>query len=107
MKYVLTVCLLLFSAIMFSACCTKPWQKYPALKKPDVAYRTGHSHGYDLYIWNCYKNERIVVFTYSAEMSCKEPQMQKTICGQKTLIEKRLQKQQKLPIPKSQKWPEK
>ena len=73
-------------------------------RQPDKSYRTGETHGYDVYIWNCLNNKRIVIYRFTAEMTCKEPVKETTICGDNTNIEKKLAKIKKKPVPDICKW---
>lgn len=57
---------------------------------PDRSCRTGEVHGYDVYIWECIDQQRVVVYAYSGETSCEEPQREVVACGQLTAIEQEL-----------------
>lgn len=57
---------------------------------PDRSCRSGSPAGYDLYIWNCDGNLRTVIYQYSGEMSCQEPQKETAACGALTPIEQKL-----------------
>ena len=73
---------------------------------PDSSFRTGSVAGYDVYIWECLDGQRTVIFKYSAEMSCRDPEMQKAPCGDITDIEKSLEGQSTMPVPEGLTWPE-
>lgn len=57
---------------------------------PDHSCRTGTTHGYDVYTWNCINNQKVVVYQYSSEMTCQKPHKEITACGQLTPIEKKI-----------------
>jgi len=92
--------------IFLGACCTQPWNRFPQLKRPDTSYRTGHSHGYDLYIWECREGKRMVVYRHAGGMTCSEPVLETAPCGGQTPIEKKLASEEKRLVPDQQKWPD-
>jgi hypothetical protein len=97
---------LLLLVMAAASCCRRPWSMFPDMPgSPDQSYRTGSVFGYDVYIWECLKGERIVIFQYSAEMSCRKAEMQKVPCGQQAPIEKEIEKMEKSPVPDGMRWP--
>lgn len=93
--------------IATGGCCEKPWDAHPADVAPDRSCRTGSVHGYDVYIWECREGQREVVYYYSAEMSCKEPEKETAACGERTPIEKELGEKvgdDCEPVPESMRW---
>lgn len=97
----------LLLVIILTGCCARPWKVFRQLPPPDESYRTGvgGTHGYDVYIWNCYDNKRVVVYSFSAEMSCKNPEKEETECGGLTPLEKELKDIKKDPVPDMMRWP--
>lgn len=39
------------------------------LPKPDRAFQTGAAAGYNVYVWECYRNKHIVVYNFRAKCS--------------------------------------
>ncbi len=81
---------LILLVFLLTGCCSEPWKVFPMSVAPDVSCRTGTTHGYDIYIWDCYQNEKVVISQYSTEATCQAPEQQKTKCGQLTEIERKL-----------------
>jgi hypothetical protein len=79
--------LLLF---LLTGCCQPPWEKFEISTPPDRSCRTGTTHGYDVYIWNCQNNQKVVIYQYSTEMTCQKSQKETARCGELTSIEKTL-----------------
>jgi len=94
----------LLIAFLLTSCCRRAWKVYRKLPTPDEAYRTGTTHGYTVHIWNCYHNKRVVVYQFSAEMSCKDPEKEEVACGEQAEIEKELEGQDKKPLTDLSKW---
>lgn len=82
--------LLILIALFFTGCCQTPWETYKISTHPDRSCRTGTTHGYDVYIWNCQNNQKVALYQYSTEMSCQKPQKETASCGELTPIEKTL-----------------
>jgi hypothetical protein len=104
LRGVMVLCLLL----ILTGCCQKPWQAFPMAAAPDRSCRTGTTHGYDVYIWDCYQKQKTVIYQYSAEMSCQSPQREIVACGKLTAIEKQLKSKigkNCQPVPELQAWP--
>lgn len=80
----------LFVLLAITGCCEDPWEAYPTEEAPDRSCRTGSVEGYDVYIWKCRDDQREVVYRYSAEMSCDEPEKETVSCGERTPIEEEL-----------------
>lgn len=94
----------LLIVLLLTGCCRRAWKVYKKLPTPDEAYITGTTHGYTVYIWNCHHNKRVVVYQYSAEMSCKDPEKEEVACGEQTEIEKELEGQEKKPVTDLKNW---
>ncbi len=94
-------------ATTLSSCCARAWKVFRELPPPDESYRTGlgGTHGYDVYIWNCHEDKRVVVFSFSAEMSCKGPEKEETECGGMTPLEVTLREVKKDSVPEMMRWP--
>src|SRR5262245_61642294 len=76
--------------VLISSC---SWNKYivaAGLPAPDRAYQTGTIYGYDVFIWDCYQNKRIVLWHTSAEMTSGPFTREETVCGGVTPIEEKL-----------------
>lgn len=94
--------LLSATVIVLLVCCagtmlvlisSSSWNKYivaAGLPTPDRAYQTGTIYGYDVFIWECYQNKRIVVWHTSAEMTSGPFAREETVCGGTTPIEEKL-----------------
>jgi hypothetical protein len=98
-------CTLLMAA---GGCCPHPWDKYPMSLKPDRACRTGSPSGYDVYLWKCVQQQKVVIYQFSGEMSCQQPQKQTAACGELTAIEKELGAavdESCRPVPDAMRWP--
>lgn len=80
---------LLLGALL-AGCCSKPWEKFPMPVRPDRSCRTGSASGYDVHIWTCLNQQHVVIYKYTAEMSCAEPQKEVTTCSELTPIEQQL-----------------
>ena len=80
---------LLLGAVL-SGCCSKPWEKFAMPVRPDRSCRTGGASGYDVHIWTCLNQQRVVIYKYTAEMSCAEPQKEVSACSELAPIEQRL-----------------
>lgn len=66
----------------------EPWTSYPERTPPDEQYIAGGvTHGYEIYVWECLRGQRVVVYDYKAEWSCESPKRQTAPCGTKTPIE--------------------
>jgi hypothetical protein len=95
-------------ALVLSGCCTHPWEKFPMTTAPDRSCRTGSPSGYDVYLWSCTNNQHVVVYQFSAENSCQQPQKDTAACGEMTPIETTLGAAVAAgcrPVPESLKWP--
>lgn len=90
MRTPLMVLFHLLAGLMLAGCCSSPWNKFPMPVAPDRSCRTANVAGYDVYIWNCYEQQRVVIYKYSAEMSCEEPKKETTPCGGQAPIESKL-----------------
>lgn len=103
-------CLLLL-LLLLVGCCSRPWQTFDMPSPPDRSCRTnGGVSGYDVYIWKCVNNQKVVISQYTAEMSCKKAQKETVACGQLTPLEKtlgELVKEGCSEVPESQQWPKK
>lgn len=99
--------LILLGALSSAGCCGAPWSSFPMATAPDRACRTGGAAGYDVYIWSCYNQQRVVIYKFSGELSCQEPQRETASCGGQTAIEKKLAadvQQGCRPVPASLQW---
>lgn len=80
----------LLTAALLPGCCSAPWEKFPMSARPDRSCRTGGASGYDVHIWTCLNNEHVVIYKYTAEMSCAEPKKEVSPCGELTALEQML-----------------
>jgi hypothetical protein len=63
--------------------------------EPDHLCQTGSTHGFDIAIWECHEENRVVAWRTSAEMSCSEVQRESTDCGGVTDFERTLSEGEK------------
>ena len=73
---------------------------------PDSSFRTAGTHGYDVYVWNCVDGQRTVIYKYTAEMTCADPEMVTGPCGEITGFESSLKGMNVVPVPYNLRWPE-
>jgi len=97
--------LILFALAAVTGCCSESWVKFPVMQGPDLSYRTGADGGYDVYIWNCMNNRRVVIYKFTASFTCREPEKQTSQCGEITPIEAELKDTSKRRVPDSLLWP--
>jgi len=57
------------------------------LPKPDRAFQTGAAAGYNVYVWECYRNKHIVVYNFTGEMFSGPYKREESACGTLTPIE--------------------
>lgn len=92
---VLLLCCAGAALFVFSSCSVNKYIVAAGLPTPDRAYQTGTIYGYDVYIWECYQNKRIVLWKTSAEMTSGPFTREETVCGGTTPIEAKLAEAQK------------
>ncbi|HXH75051.1 MAG TPA: hypothetical protein VNJ08_08805 [Bacteriovoracaceae bacterium] len=80
----------IFSVFLLSGCAAWAWKKYDIPVQPDYSCQTGLASGYDIWVWNCYNNQHIVVYQATSEMSRREGKKQTVPCGELTKIEEEL-----------------
>jgi hypothetical protein len=100
--------LALLWVFLLAGCCADPWDNFPMAQKPDRSCRTNQVEGYDVYIWSCLSNQKVVVYKYSAEASCREPKRETAACNELTPIEVTLGDKVVdgcTPVPASLRWP--
>lgn len=78
-------------ALLFSGCATAPWVKHQMGVMPDISCQTGSEAGYNIYIWNCYKNRKNVIYQKSAGLYSFPAQKQIVECGAETDFEKEIE----------------
>lgn len=57
------------------------------LPKPDYAFQTGTVAGYNVYVWECYRDKHIVVYNFTGEMFSGPYKREESACGTLTPIE--------------------
>ncbi len=83
------------AALLFTACTSNKYIVAAGLPNPDSGFQTGTITGYDVWIWECYQNKRIVLWRTSAEMSAGPYTRQEAPCGEQTPIEIQLANERK------------
>jgi hypothetical protein len=81
---------LVFAAVLalsLTGCASKPWDKYPIERLPDSSCQTGYESGYDVFIWNCLKDEHVVVYQTTSVFFRMPAKIEKTSCNQLTEFE--------------------
>ncbi len=91
----LLLCIALTALVLFSSCSVNKYIIAAGLPAPDRAYQTGTIYGYDVFIWDCYQNKRIVLWKTSAEMTSGPFTREETACGGMTPIEQKLAPEEK------------
>ena len=74
-----------------TSCASPPWIKHRMEVAPDNSCQTGNEAGYNIYIWRCYNNQKIVVFQKSAGLYVFSAQKQVVECGAETEFEKEIE----------------
>jgi len=90
--------------VLFTSCSTNKYLVGAGLPKPDRAFQTGTVHGYDVYIWDCYQNQHIVLYHTSAEMTSGPYARQQVACGELAPIEIQLANEKKRELDPSRFW---
>lgn len=80
----------ILGALFLSGCAAWAWKKYDIPVQPDYSCQTGLTSGYEVWVWNCYNNQHIVVYQASSEMSRREAKKEIIRCGERTKIEDEL-----------------
>ena len=57
------------------------------LPKPDRAFQTGTVAGYNVYVWECYRDKHIVVYNFTGEMFSGPYKREESACGTLTPLE--------------------
>jgi hypothetical protein len=81
------LCVVLFGFILLSSCHVNKPLVASGLPDPDKAFYTGMPHGYQVYIWECYRNKRIAIYTFIG-MYAGAYEREEVACGELTKIEK-------------------
>jgi hypothetical protein len=91
----LLFCALIGGALIFTTCTSGKYLTAAGLPDPDEGYQTGTIYGYDVYIWDCFQGERVVLWRTSAEMTVGQYTRETTACGGQTAIEIKLANEKK------------
>lgn len=96
---------LVLVALLVSACCSEPWRKHPEPTRPDEQYSIGGSvHGYDVYVWHCLRDARVVVYQYSAEWTCQSAVRETAPCDGTTAFEQTHATERRDPVRQLREW---
>lgn len=90
--------------VLLSACSSNKYVVAAGLPAPDSGFQTGTAFGYDVYIWECYRGKRIVVYRESAEMRVGPFVREEAACGAMTPIETKLANERKRVLDPSRFW---
>lgn len=74
----------------FTSCGFNRYIVGAGLPQPDSAFQTGTVVGYNVYIWECYQDKRIVLYNPTSEMWIGPFKREEVKCGEKTPIELQL-----------------
>lgn len=96
--------IVLIILLLVPACASNRDTIAAGLPAPDSAFITGTATGYSVYIWECYRDRRIVIFYGSAEFTKGAYQRQEALCGETTPIEKESIHQPKRELDPKQFW---
>ena len=92
-------------AVLLTACSTALWKKYPLSTLPDFACSTEGEAGYDVYVWECVNQKRIVISRFCAGLyPCSSEKREEVPCGTKSQLEDQLT-QRGIEYPQCQKSP--
>lgn len=99
-----------FGLLALIACGGPPWSVAGAPDAPpDRQFRTGVEAGLDVYVWECHKGERIVVFQHgSACFGTRPPVLTRGPCGAPLAVESQfppLDEGHLHSVPESLQWP--
>jgi hypothetical protein len=83
------------AAFVFTTFTSNKYIAAAGLPNPDSGYQTGTIYGYDVWVWECYQNKHIVLWRTSAEFTAGQYTREEAACGERTLIEVKLQGEQK------------
>jgi hypothetical protein len=92
---VLLLCALGVGASIFTACTSNKYIAAAGLPPPDSGFQTGTIYGYDVWLWDCFQNQHIAVYRYSAEMTAGLYERQQVPCGELTPIELQVANEEK------------
>lgn len=81
----------IFLTLFCTSCASPPWVKHQMDAMPDISCQTGSETGYNIYIWNCFKNKKNVIFQKSAGLYSFTAQKQLAECGTETDFEKEIE----------------
>lgn len=91
--------------VLVAGCCAEPWRKHPEATRPDEQYSLGGSvHGYDVYLWRCLRGARVVVYQYSAEMTCQAAMRETAPCDGVTGFEQSHAAERRDPVRDGHEW---
>lgn len=77
------------AALVLAGCC---WQhpRDALSSAPDHQCSTGSTHGFDIAVWDCVDDERVVAWRSSSEMMCSGVEVERGPCGAPTAFERDL-----------------
>lgn len=90
--------------LLLAACLSNKNAVAAGLPAPNSGFQTGTVFGYDVYIWDCYQDKRIVVYRESAEMRVGPYMREEAECGGMTPIETKLANERKRTLDPSRFW---
>ena len=99
----LCLCVVLGAVILLSSCHFNKPLVASGLPDPDKAFQTGMAHGYQVYIWECYRNQRIAIYTFVGTYAGAYEREQ-AACGELTEIEKKLANERRWELDPKQFW---
>jgi len=71
-----------------AGCTPKAWNTHPMPVPPDQSCRTGACAGYDVWIWDCIQNRRVVVYQFCGSFTgCNRAEREEVACGERSPFE--------------------
>lgn len=97
------LCVVLFMFILLSSCHVNKPLVASGLPDPDKAFQTGTAHGYQVYIWECYRDKRIAIYTFVG-FYAGAYKREEVACGELTKIEKTLTNEKQWELDSKKFW---
>ncbi|MBI4674023.1 MAG: hypothetical protein HY741_20445 [Chloroflexi bacterium] len=84
------LCLLGIIALLFTSCSFNKYWVASDLPKPDHGFQTGTVAGYNVYVWDCFRNKHVVLYNETAEFRSGPYKREESACGVMTPTEEKL-----------------
>ncbi len=80
----------LLLTLVICSCSAVPWRTYQIDDNPSYTCKTGGEGGYEIYVWECLNNERVVIFQWQSGLFKYATKRQVSACGELTEFEKKM-----------------